>query len=115
MKVDLSKVIFKNDLLEELFIKREMDLEIRTEEDKEYITNNHLQDVTQTDLKNQILNLQNVPNEMKEKLIIDLDKIIENNGLIHSYSCKKYYFAGINDILNIVFNKEDRQTKGIID
>lgn len=106
MNENSEEFIHKNEILDQLFRIREEEFEKVTEDEKKFIKDNNLQEINQKYLKNQIETLPNISNETKNRLIEDLDKLIENKGLIDSYKCKKYYIAGINDVINIIFNKE---------
>ena len=44
--------------------------------------------------------------EIKDTLLEKLDKLLENRSRLSSYSCKKYYVAGINDIMSIILNRK---------
>ena len=106
MKKELLKTKQDNDVLEILFKLRESELEVSTEEREMVIKDNDLKSITHVDLNNEIKSLTSITNNEKERLITNLDVVLENRELIHAYECKKYYIAGINDALNIIFNEE---------
>ena len=93
-----------NDILDKLFAIRQEEMEMLNDEEREYIDNNKLKDVTHEDLINEIEKIKDIPKEMKEALLEKLDKLLENRSRLSSYSCKKYYIAGINDIMSIILN-----------
>ena len=93
-----------NDILDKLFAIRQEEMEMLNDEEREYIENNQLKDVTHEDLINEIEKIKDIPKEMKEALLEKLDKLLENRSRLSSYSCKKYYVAGINDIMSIILN-----------
>lgn len=93
-----------NDILDKLFAIRQEEMEMLNDEEREYIDNNKLKDVTHEDLINEIEKIKDIPKEMKEALLEKLDKLLENRSRLSSYSCKKYYVAGINDIMSIILN-----------
>lgn len=94
-----------NDILDKLFAIRQEEMEMLNDEEREYIENNQLKDVTHEDLINEIEKIKDIPKEMKEALLEKLDKLLENRSRLSSYSCKKYYVAGINDIMSIILNR----------
>lgn len=96
----------ENDILDKLFAIRQEEMEMTTDEEREYIDNNKLKDVTHEDLINEIEKIKDIPKEMKEALLEKLDKLLENRSRLSSYSCKKYYVAGINDIMSIILNRK---------
>lgn len=96
----------ENDILDKLFAIRQEEMEMLNDEEKEYIDNNKLKDVTHEDLINEIEKLNDIPKEIKDALLEKLDKLLENRSRLSSYSCKKYYVAGINDIMSIILNKK---------
>ena len=93
-----------NDILDKLFAIRQEEMEMLNDEEREYIDNNKLKDVTHEDLINEIEKIKDIPKEMKEALLEKPDKLLENRSRLSSYSCKKYYIAGINDIMSIILN-----------
>lgn len=95
-----------NDILDKLFAIRQEKMEMLNDEEREYIDNNKLKDVTHEDLINEIEKIKDIPKEMKEALLEKLDKLLENRSRLSSYSCKKYYVAGINDIMSIILNRK---------
>ena len=95
-----------NDILDKLFAIRQEEMEMLNDEEREYIDNNKLKDVTHEDLINEIEKIKDIPKEMKEALLEKLDKLLENRSRLSSYSCKKYYVAGINDIMSIIHNRK---------
>lgn len=95
-----------NDILDKLFAIRQEEMEMLNDEEREYIDNNKLKDVTHEDLINEIEKIKDIPKEMKEALLEKLDKLLENRSRFSSYSCKKYYVAGINDIMSIILNRK---------
>lgn len=95
-----------NDILDKLFAIRQEEMEMLNDEEREYIDNNKLKDVTHEDLINEIEKIKDIPKEMKEALLEKLDKLLENRSRLSSYSCKKYYVAGINDIMSIILNRK---------
>lgn len=108
MKRELLKTMQENDVLEKLFKSRERELEVSTLEKEMVIKENDLKSITHADLNNEIKLLTSITNDEKEKLLTDLDIVLENRELIHAYECEKYYIAGINDALNIIFNKDSK-------
>ena len=50
------------------------------------------------------VSLNEVDNNTKELLLNDIERLLDNREIIHMYKCRKYYMAGINDILSIIFN-----------
>ena len=96
----------ENNILDKLFAIRQEEMEMLNDEEREYIDNNKLKDVTHEDLINEIEKIKDIPKEMKEALLEKLDKLLENRSRLSSYSCKKYYVAGINDILSIILNRK---------
>lgn len=111
MKKELLKTFKKNDVLENLFKLRERELEVSTPEKEMVIKENDLKSITHVDLNNEIKLLTSITNDEKDRLITDLDIVLENRELIHAYECKKYYIAGINDVLNIIFNEDSKVKK----
>lgn len=95
-----------NDILDKLFAIRQEEMEMLNDEEREYIDNNKLKDVTHEDLINEIEKIKDIPKEMKDALLEKLDKLLENRSRLSSYSCKKYYVAGINDIMSIILNRK---------
>ena len=93
-----------NDILDKLFAIRQEEMEMLNDEEKEYIDNNKLKDVTHEDLIHEIEKIKDIPKEIKDTLLEKLDKLLENRSRLSSYSCKKYYLAGINDIMSIILN-----------
>ena len=104
MKRNISKEILNDNILENLFILRKMNLEKITEEEKEYIEQNNLKSVTHDLVNKEIESLNEVDNNTKELLLNDIERLLDNREIIHMYKCRKYYMAGINDILSIIFN-----------
>ena len=43
----------------------------------------------------------------------NVDILLDNRDTMNVYQCKKYYMAGINDALNIIFNEESEIIKSI--
>lgn len=95
-----------NDILDKLYAIRQEEMEMTTEEEREYIENNQLRDVTHEDLIKEIEKIKDIPKEIKDSLLEKLDKLLENRSRLSSYSCKKYYVAGINDIMSIILNRK---------
>lgn len=95
-----------NDILDKLYAIRQEEMEMTTEEEREYIENNKLRDVTHEDLIKEIEKIKDIPKEIKSTLLEKLDKLLENRSRLSSYSCKKYYIAGINDIMSIILNRK---------
>ena len=96
----------ENDILDKLFAIRQEEMEMLNDEEKEYIDNNKLKDVTHENLIDEIEKIKDIPKEIKDTLLEKLDKLLENRSRLSSYSCKKYYVAGINDIMSIILNKK---------
>ena len=95
-----------NDILDKLFAIRQEEMKMLNDEEKQYIDKNKLKDVKNEDLINEIEKIKDIPKEMKEALLEKLDKLLENRSRLSSYSCKKYYVAGINDIMSIILNRK---------
>lgn len=93
-----------NDILDKLFAIRQEEMEMLNDEEREYINNNKLKDVTHENLIDEIEKIKDIPKEIKDTLLEKLDKLLENRSRLSSYSCKKYYIAGINDIMSIILN-----------
>lgn len=93
-----------NDILDKLFAIRQEEMEMLNDEEREYIDNNKLKDVTHENLIDEIEKIKDIPKEIKDTLLEKLDKLLENRSRLSSYSCKKYYIAGINDIMSIILN-----------
>ena len=93
-----------NDILDKLFAIRQEEMEMLNDEEREYIDNNKLKDVTHENLIDEIEKIKDIPKEIKDTLLEKLDKLLENRSRLSSYSCKKYYVAGINDIMSIILN-----------
>ena len=93
-----------NDILDKLFAIRQEEMEMLNDEEREYIDNNKLKDVTHENLIDEIEKIKDIPKEIKDTLLEKLDKLLENRSRLSSYSCKKYYLAGINDIMSIILN-----------
>ena len=94
----------ENDILDKLFAIRQEEMEMLNDEEREYIDNNKLKDVTHENLIDEIEKIKDIPKEIKDTLLEKLDKLLENRSRLSSYSCKKYYVAGINDIMSIILN-----------
>ena len=75
---------------------------------------NKLNLITHDDLKDEIESLSNISKKTKNKILTDLDKLLEKRELINTYKCKKYYITGINDALNIVFNRYNEKKEEIL-
>lgn len=95
-----------NDILDKLFAIRQEEMEMLNDEEREYIDNNKLKDVTHENLIDEIEKIKDIPKEIKDTLLEKLDKLLENRSRLSSYSCKKYYVAGINDIMSIILNRK---------
>lgn len=93
-----------NNILDKLFAIRQEEMEMLNDEEREYIDNNKLKDVTHENLIDEIEKIKDIPKEIKDTLLEKLDKLLENRSRLSSYSCKKYYIAGINDIMSIILN-----------
>lgn len=109
MKKKVSKIIPKDDVLENLFNLRKIIIETNIEEDKKYIEQNNLKNITHEILNKEIESLNVIDNNRKEMLLEDLEKLLENKEIIHMYKCKKYYIAGVNDTLNLIFNNYNKK------
>lgn len=96
----------KNDIMDRLFSIREEEMEIITEDEKKFVEQNNLKDITHEKLINQIKDLNSINEKTKINLLGNLDKLLENRSRLCSYSCKKYYIAGINDMISILFNEK---------
>ncbi len=111
MKNKLLKTKQDNDILEMLFHLRFEEIEVTTEEN--VIRESDFKTIKQVDLNNQIKALANVSEKDKEMIMNNLDILLDNRDTMNVYQCKKYYMAGINDALNIIFNEESEIIKSI--
>lgn len=104
-KVIIIKGNQEENILDKLFEAREEEIEKTSPERTAYIKENNLKDVTQDSLIEEIENITNIDKTTKNNLIKKLDKLLENRNRIQSFDCRTYYITGINDVVNIIFNR----------
>ena len=65
----------ENDILDKLFAIRQEEMEMLNDEEREYIDNNKLKDVTHENLIDEIEKIKDIPKEIKDTLLEKLDKL----------------------------------------
>ena len=53
--------------------------------------------------------MKSISDEEKKSLIVKLNMLLENMDVLNIISNKKYYTERINDILGILFNKNNKR------
>lgn len=96
----------KEDILEKLFSIREQEIEKTLKIREEFIKEKNLKEITQRDINNEIKSISSIDLAQQEKIISMIDKLLDNKLRIHSFDCKLYYEAGIQDIVEILFSEK---------
>lgn len=94
-----------NDVFEDLFYAREPIMEAVTKDKKQFIIENDLNDVTHDDIIQEISKMDGIEENTKKEILNKIERLLDIRSALEIYDLKRYYKAGINDIIHIIFDK----------
>ena len=104
-----NKGIGNINIINDLFLMQQSKMTIKYKEITVFMKKNNIKEYTEDDFVEDIKKMKSISDEEKKSLIVKLNMLLENMDVLNIISNKKYYTEGINDILGILFNKNNKR------
>lgn len=104
-----NKGIGNINIINDLFLMQQSKMTIKYKEITVFMKKNNIKEYTEDDFVEDIKKMKSISDEEKKSLIVKLNMLLENMDVLNIISNKKYYTERINDILGILFNKNNKR------